>query len=248
MEPQSSQTASSPDDLSSDIVEGGRYGQLIKLKAEYEGRYIALHAHPFPGLIEQLRAANLHNYSIFLWDGLLFSFYEYSGPNYEEDMESVASNDTVEDWWTLTDPMQESLSPETSDAWWVVLEEVFHGGSKVVPSRGAKKRAYVQPLSNGSEDVVRQAFSEVETELLATIEETGLQNYGAYLWDGYLYTYFECATGRIEASLDQLRFSNAFQHVQRTLNSLRPVETSSTNGPRGHGEAPHQMSSVFYME
>jgi L-rhamnose mutarotase len=246
MEPQSSHTTSSPEDLSSDIVEGERYGQLIALKPEYEERYIALHAHPFPGLIEQLQAANLHNYSIFLRDGLLFSFYEYSGPDYEDDMEAVASNNTVKDWWTLTDPMQESLSPETSDAWWVVLEEVFHGGGKVVPSREATKRAYVQPLSNGSEDPVRQAFSEVEAELRATVEETGLQNYGAYRWRGRLYTYFECATGRIGASLDRLRASNAFQHVQRTLNSLRPADASSPNNP--DGKAPHQMRSVFYME
>lgn len=247
MESQSSHT-SSRDDPSTDIVEGERYGQLIRLKPEYEERYIALHAHPFPGLIEQLRAANLHNYSIFLHDNLLFSFYEYSGSDYEEDMEAVASNSTVKDWWTLTDPMQESLSSEASDEWWVVMEEIFHGGNKVVPSREAAKRAYVQQLSDGQEGAARQAFSEVEEELIAAIEDAGLQNYGAYHWGGRLYTYFECTLERVGMSLARLRASSAFQHVQQTFNSLHSDRASSANGESIDEEVGHRMESVFYME
>ena len=244
----SSHVTSSTEDQSTNIVEGQRYGQLIKLKPEYEERYIALHAHPFPGLIEQLRAANLHNYSIFLRDGLLFSFYEYSGDDYEEDMGAVASSATVKDWWTLTDPMQESLSSEDSDEWWVVMEEVFHGGGKAVPSRESVRRAYVQLLPDEGEEEVHRAFSEVETELREAIQDAGVQNYGAYHWKGRLYTYFESASDRIDSSFTQLQATSAFQHLQRRLSALRPTDSSTENGEGMDEQSLHPMEAVFYME
>ena len=42
------------------------------------GRYRALHAGAWPGVLETLRTANITNYSIFLRDGLLFSYLDTS--------------------------------------------------------------------------------------------------------------------------------------------------------------------------
>ena len=103
---------------STSVTEGQRYGHLIRLKPEYRERYIVLHDHPFPGLIDRMQEAGLRNYSIFLRDHVLFSYYEYVGDDFETDMEAMAENETVQDWWTLTDPMQEPLPDREEGAWW----------------------------------------------------------------------------------------------------------------------------------
>ena len=82
-----------------------RFGSIIGLKPEYEERYIILHKHTFPGVLNRIRKCNIQNYSIFLRDGLLFSHFEYVGSDFDADMANMA-DDTTKDWWKLTDPMQ----------------------------------------------------------------------------------------------------------------------------------------------
>ena len=50
-----------------------RVGSLIKVHPEFEERYIILHKHTFPGVLESIKRSNIRNYSIFLLDGVLFS-------------------------------------------------------------------------------------------------------------------------------------------------------------------------------
>jgi L-rhamnose mutarotase len=74
-----------------------RVGSLIKVKPEYEERYIILHRHTFPGVLDRIRKSNIRNYSIFLLNGILFSYYEYVGNDFDADMKAIA--DTVtRDW------------------------------------------------------------------------------------------------------------------------------------------------------
>lgn len=49
-------------------------------------KYATYHANPFEGVNEMIKACNLQNYSIYYYDGLLFSYYEYVGDDYEADM------------------------------------------------------------------------------------------------------------------------------------------------------------------
>ncbi len=103
-----------------------RYGSLIRLKPEYEERYIILHRHTFPGVLERIRDSNIRNYSIFLRDGMLFSFFEYVGTDYAGDMEKIGADPVTRDWWTLTDPMQVPLETRAEGEWWTNMQEVFH--------------------------------------------------------------------------------------------------------------------------
>ena len=86
-----------------------RVGSLIKLKSEWEERYAILHKHTFPGVLDRIRKSNIRNYSIFLIDGMLFSYWEYVGDDYDGDMLEIGRNEVTQDWWKLTDPMQEPL-------------------------------------------------------------------------------------------------------------------------------------------
>ncbi|MDQ1732104.1 MAG: L-rhamnose mutarotase, partial [Pseudonocardiales bacterium] len=54
-----------------------RLASVITLRPEKEAEYRALHADAWPSVLAKLREVHVSNYSIFLRDGLLFSYLEY---------------------------------------------------------------------------------------------------------------------------------------------------------------------------
>ena len=103
-----------------------RYGQIIKVKEEYLEKYKALHANPWPEVNEMIRSCNIRNYSIYLWNGYLFSYYEYIGDDYEGDMLKMATDQKTQEWWAETNPCQEPVEQTAAGGWWTVMEEVYH--------------------------------------------------------------------------------------------------------------------------
>lgn len=103
-----------------------RIASVIRLRPEKEAEYRALHAEAWPGVLDTLRGAHVTNYSIFLRDGLLFSYMEYTGEDYEKDMAAVAADETTQQWWRLTDPCQQPVDTATDGEWWAPADEVFH--------------------------------------------------------------------------------------------------------------------------
>ena len=55
---------------------------MIRLRPEHEVEYRRLHANVWPGVLATLRRVGVRNYSIFLRDGLLFSYLEYLGDDW----------------------------------------------------------------------------------------------------------------------------------------------------------------------
>lgn len=103
-----------------------RIASVIRLKDGMEAEYRRLHADVWPGVQDALRRAHVSNYSIFLRDGLLFSYLEYTGDDYESDMQVMARDETTQRWWELTDPCQEPVATADDGQWWAPAEEVFH--------------------------------------------------------------------------------------------------------------------------
>ncbi len=103
-----------------------RYGSVIRLKAEKEAEYRRLHAEPWPGVLAMIRACGIRNYSIYLKDGYLFSYFEYVGSDFGADMAKMAADPETQAWWKLTDPCQEALGTRAEGEWWASMEEVFH--------------------------------------------------------------------------------------------------------------------------
>jgi L-rhamnose mutarotase len=103
-----------------------RFAAVIRLKPEKEEEYRRLHADCWPGVQAALKRAHIGNYSIFLRDGLLFSYLEYSGENYAEDTAAIADDPVSHAWWALTDPCQQPLDSAAEGEWWAPAEEVFH--------------------------------------------------------------------------------------------------------------------------
>ena len=103
-----------------------RHGSVIKLRAEKEEQYRRLHAEPWPGVLAMIRACHIRNYSIYLKDGFLFSYFEYVGDDFTADMARMAQDPTTREWWKLTDPCQEALETRKPGEWWASMDEVFH--------------------------------------------------------------------------------------------------------------------------
>ena len=103
-----------------------RYGSVIQLKPEKEEEYKRLHADVWPEVLAMIRACNIQNYSIFLRDGLLFSYFEYHGEDYQADMAKMAADSKTQEWWALTDPCQKPVASHGPGEWWTPMEEVFH--------------------------------------------------------------------------------------------------------------------------
>ncbi len=103
-----------------------RYGTVIKVRSEKEAEYIRLHANPWPEINAMIKACNIRNYSIYLRDGYLFSYYEYVGDDYEADMAKMAADPKTQEWWDLCMPCQQPLDTNAEGEWWGSMEEVYH--------------------------------------------------------------------------------------------------------------------------
>ena len=105
-----------------------RVGQTIRLRPEATEEYKRIHVKIWPEIEQAIRAAGITNYSIFLKDGVMFAYFEYTGPDEEFDarMKQMANAPRMKEWWTITEAMQEPLATRASGEWWANMEEVFH--------------------------------------------------------------------------------------------------------------------------
>lgn len=164
-----------------------RFGSLIKLKPEYEERYIILHKHTFPGVLDRIRKSNIRNYSIFLRDGLLFSYFEYIGEDYEEDMARIGRDAVTQDWWKLTDPMQQPLETRKEGERWSSMEEVFYWENEHMEKKETQRKAFVASI--------RDVFQKEKAFSVHQIQDStsrNIQKCSIYHTDSSLYSYLEC--------------------------------------------------------
>jgi L-rhamnose mutarotase len=103
-----------------------RAAAVVRLRPEHEVEYRRLHANVWPSVLATLRSVGVQNYSIFLRDGLLFSYLEYTGDDWAAAQAEIAADPETQRWWQLTDPMQEPLKTAAEGEWWAPAEEVFH--------------------------------------------------------------------------------------------------------------------------
>jgi len=103
-----------------------RYGSVIGVRPEKLEEYKRLHAAVWPGVLDMIRACNIRNYSIYFKDGLLFSYFEYVGDDFEADMARMAADSLTQEWWAVCKPCQDPLPTRGDGEWWASMEEVFH--------------------------------------------------------------------------------------------------------------------------
>lgn len=103
-----------------------RYGMVIGLRPEAQAKYLEHHAAVWPGVLAKIHECNIRNYSIYLHNHTLFSYFEYHGTDYASDMARMAADKTTQEWWAIMEPMQNPLTDRKPGEWWKEIEEVFH--------------------------------------------------------------------------------------------------------------------------
>ena len=103
-----------------------RFSAIVKLRPELREEYLQLHAEVWPEVTALISAAHISNYSIFLHDDLLISYYEYRGTDHAADMANMAANPITQQWWKLTDPCQERVKGTPDGEQWATAREVWH--------------------------------------------------------------------------------------------------------------------------
>ena len=110
-----------------------RVGSVIGLKSEPEKliAYTQLHAACWPGVLAAIEKANIHNYSIFMGSDtpgqhMLFSYFEYVGDNFAQDMKDIGDDKITQVWWTYTDPLQNPLPSRAEGEHWTTIKPLIH--------------------------------------------------------------------------------------------------------------------------
>lgn len=103
-----------------------RVAQIIQLNPNDEAAYVRYHQQVWPAVLATIADCNIRNYSIFLRNGLLFSYFEYFGENYADDMKKMAACLDTQRWWSVMDPMQTPMPDAEHGEKWSEMLEVFH--------------------------------------------------------------------------------------------------------------------------
>ncbi len=101
-------------------------GQCGRLKREKIAEYVELHAKTWPGVLQTISACNIENYSIFLQDDLVFSYYEYVGGDYDADMEKMARDEVTQEWWKVTKPCFERFAFSEDSECYHDMKQIFY--------------------------------------------------------------------------------------------------------------------------
>ena len=104
-----------------------RVGMVIRLREDMIEEYKKLHADDYEGVRDLLIKYNMRNFSIFLIrmdDGNYYEFgyYEYTGSDFEDDMNKLALEPRNKAWLEVCDSMQIPLDGFTS---WAEMDRIY---------------------------------------------------------------------------------------------------------------------------
>ncbi|MBD3383937.1 L-rhamnose mutarotase [candidate division KSB1 bacterium] len=219
------------------VTDVDRYAALIAVKPEYEERYIILHKNAFPQVLEAIYEANIINYSIFLHDGLLFSYFEYAGNDFDADMGAIAQDSTSQEWWKLTDPMQKPLTTRKEGEWWASMDSFFGRPVKSEPSKNCQRFAVIARVMPGHRVQLKRILGEPPESFLQHCIDHSIQNVSLFAHADYICLYYEYNGKEYAKDIRALQSKPIFKTWKDEIYSHLCGEKE---------EAWTQMRSVFY--
>ena len=103
-----------------------RMGMMIGVEPARIEEYKRLHADVWPDVLKMIGECNIRNYSIYHKDGMMFSYFEYVGEDFDADMAKMAADPTTQKWWDVCKPLLDPLETRGAEEFWANMEEVFH--------------------------------------------------------------------------------------------------------------------------
>ncbi len=108
-----------------------RMGSIVEVKPECVEEYKRLHVAVWPEVLATRARANIRNYTIYLRKlnnagYFLFSYFEYTGDDYNADMAIIAACPKTQEFWKVCKPCLIPLDEISMEQCWAPMEEVFH--------------------------------------------------------------------------------------------------------------------------
>ena len=100
-----------------------RIATISKLVPGTADDYIELHKNVWPGVVQAGHDAHMQNFSIYRFGDYLFSYYEYAGDDYDEDMRRKAALPVSQEWQEATGKYRQIME---EDRRYIELEEIWH--------------------------------------------------------------------------------------------------------------------------
>ncbi len=229
-----------------------RYGVCIEIPKENISEYKRLHANVWPEVVKQIEISNIRNYSVYLGqvaedEYYLFGHYEYVGPDYEKDMARAVSDKKVQQWCSLTDPLQKPLPTRKEGEHWAAWKEVFHYKGPSFESIPVKRVASIIGISSENIDVYGQLHAAAWPGVLASIERCNIRNYSIFLGQidadrHLLFSYFEYVGSDFEADMNRIGDKITKKWWTYTDPLQNPLPT------RKPGEHWSSVEEVFHMD
>ena len=103
-----------------------RVGFKLKVKEHLLDEYKERHRHVWPEMLDALRDAGWHNYSLFMdEDGTLFGYFE-TPDSFDAAKARMADTEVNARWQEEMAPYFEAPEPTHPDRMMIELEQVFH--------------------------------------------------------------------------------------------------------------------------
>ena len=234
-----------------------RFGRVSAICPDRIESYKELHAEAWPDVLEQLSNYNINNYSIYLKEleegkHYLFSYYEYTGDDFDTDMAVMLKNPKVQEWENLTSSdCLIDQPPDRKGEWWSDMEEVFYyEGMTGQTVDESKVQRYGMVIGIRPEMIESYKLLHKYTwpEVLDKIAEGNIRNYSIYLHelDGrhYLFSYFEYAGEDFEADMALVDNDPATIAWMKFTDEVCQIPLTT----RTEGEWWAVMDQVFYKK
>ena len=235
-----------------------RFGQLSQIKPGQVEKYKNLHTGISPEVVEQLRKYHVQNYSIYTkelqpgQDPYLFSFFEYTGKDFDGDMAKMMEDPTMRKWQDSTGGQcLKDMSPDSKDIWRVDMEEVFFmDGDTQTKVDKSKVERYGWAIGLKPEMV--ESYKLIHkypwSPVLNALVDAKVRNYPIYLnqIDGkpFLFAYFEYVGDNFTEDMAQVDGDPVSKAWMKFTDDACQVPIPT----RAQGEWWAVMEEVFHMD
>jgi L-rhamnose mutarotase len=218
-----------------------RIAQIVQVKQRHIPEYDRIHAEVWPGVLETIAACNIHNYSIFRYNTLLFAYMEYHGDDYEADRAKMAADPVTQEWWKITAPMQQPMPDVEEGQWWKQLPEIFHTDGP--RGRVNKRMSSVIHVKDWAIEEYERMHADTWPGVLAAIEDANIRNYSIYRYHHLLFSYSEYHGEDWEADTSRNAADAVSQEWWKiTTSQLQPVPEAA------EGAYDYPIPEVFHTD
>jgi L-rhamnose mutarotase len=101
-----------------------RYVYIAQIKDNMKKQLKQLIVHNTHNLEDELKRVNFQNKGMYVKDNRLYTYFEYYGNNFEQDIDKLENTPEYQQWWQKIKSLLEP--PSDTEKLWVPMEEVFH--------------------------------------------------------------------------------------------------------------------------